>query len=92
MARTVVFAETLTPYEQELHQFPHIIVSMYHAWDPNKVYFPRLQRTLEDKMGTLRLVSAMDITGGGIKNEDIIEEMVFSIDQMNRKISSLEKL
>ena len=43
-------------------------------------------------MGTLRHVSAMDNTGGDIKKEDIIEDMVFSIDQINRKISSLKRL
>ena len=43
-------------------------------------------------MGTLRHVSAMDSTGGDIENEDIIEDMVFSIDQINRKISSLKRL
>ena len=40
----------------------------------------------------MRHVSAMDSTGGDIKNEDIIEYMVFSIDQINRKISSLNRL
>ena len=43
-------------------------------------------------MGALRHVSSMDIRGGDIKNEDIIEDMVFSIDHINRKISSLKRL
>ena len=43
-------------------------------------------------MVTLRHVSAMDSTGGDIENNDIIEDMVFSIDQINRKISSLKRL
>ena len=43
-------------------------------------------------MGTLRHVSAMDSTGVDIENEDIIEEMSLSIDQINRKLSSLKKL
>ena len=42
-------------------------------------------------MGALRHVSSMDIRGGDIKNEDIIEDMVFSIDHINRKISSLKR-
>ena len=40
----------------------------------------------------MRHVSAMDSTSGDIKNEDTIEDMVFSIDQINRKISSLKRL
>ena len=43
-------------------------------------------------MVTLRHVSAIDITGVDIKNEDIIEDMVFSIDWMNKKIYSLKIL
>ena len=43
-------------------------------------------------MGKLRHVSAMDSTGGDIENKDIIEDMVFSIKQINRKISSLKRL
>ena len=31
-------------------------------------------------------------TGGDIKNEVIIEDMVFNIDRINRKISSLKKI
>ena len=54
--------------------------------------FPRAQRTLEEEMGTLIHVSAMYSMGGDIKNEDIIEDMVFSIDKINRKISSLKIL
>ena len=54
--------------------------------------FPRAQRTLEEEMGTLIHVSAMDSTGGDIKNEVIIEDMVFSIDHIKRKISSLKIL
>ena len=41
MAGTVVYAETFTPSDQELHQCPHIILSSPHAWDPQNVFFPR---------------------------------------------------
>ena len=43
-------------------------------------------------MVTLRDMSARDSTGGAIENEDIIEDMVFSIDQIKSKISSLKRL
>ena len=43
-------------------------------------------------MVTLRHVSSMDSTGGDIENEDINEDMVFSIDQINRKICLLKRL
>ena len=56
------------------------------------VVFPRALRTLEEVIGTLRHVSDMDSTGGAIENEDIIEDMVFSIYKINRKISSLKRL
>ena len=43
-------------------------------------------------MVTLIHLNAMDSMGGYTKNEDIIEYMVFSIDYINRKISSLKRL
>ena len=60
---TVVYAETFTPSEKELHQFPHIILSSPNAWNPYNVALLRAQRNLEEDMVTLRHVSAMDSTG-----------------------------
>ena len=67
MTGTVVYDETFTPSEQELHQFPQIILSFPHTWNPQKMAFPRAQRTLEEEMGTLRHVSAMDSMEGDIE-------------------------
>ena len=92
MAGTVVYAETFTPSGQELHQCPHIIISLTHAWNPQNVVFLRARITSEEEMGTLRHVSSMDSTGEDNENEDIIEDMVFSIDQINRKLYSLKRL
>ena len=89
---TVVYAVTFTPSEQELHQCPHIILQLPRAWDPHNVVLHRARRTLEEDMGALRHVSTMYSTGGAIKNEDIIEDVVFSIYQMNSKISLLKIL
>ena len=65
MAGTVVYADTFTLSEQELHQCPHIILSLTNAWDPKNMVLPRARISLEEAMGTLRHVSAIDITGGG---------------------------
>ena len=89
---TVVYAVTFTPSEQELQQCPHIILQLPRAWDPHNVVLHRARRTLEEDMGALRHVSTMYSTGGAIKNEDIIEDVVFSIYQMNSKISLLKIL
>ena len=92
MAGTIIYSHTFTPSEKKLHQCPHIILSFTHVWDPHNMVFPREQRTSEEEMSTLIHVSTMNSTEGAIKNEDIIEDMVFSIDRMNSKISSIETL
>ena len=92
MAGTVVYAKTFTPSEQELHQCPHITLSSSHTQNPNNVVFHRSQRTLEQEIGTLRHLSPMGSMKGDLENEDIVEDMVFRIDQINRKISSLKRL
>ena len=40
MKGIVVYAETFTPSEQELHQCPHIILSSPNAWNTQNVVFP----------------------------------------------------
>ena len=85
MTGTVVYANTFTPSEQELHHCPHIILSSPHTWDPHNVSFPKARRSLDEEMGSLRFLSAVDSTGEH-------ENLVFSIDQMNRRISSLKTL
>ena len=92
MSGTIVYAKTFTPSEKELHQCPHILLPLPHTWYQQNVVLTRSLRNLKEEMGTFIHVSAMDSTGGAIKNEDIIEDMVFSIDNMNRKISSLKRL
>ena len=76
MTRTILYSKIFTPSEQELHQCPHIILSLPHPWEPHNLVLPRVIRTLEEKMSTLIH----------------IEDMVFIIDRMNRKISSLKRL
>ena len=41
MAGTVVYAETFTPSQQELHQCSNIILSLSHAWNLQNVVFPK---------------------------------------------------
>ena len=40
----------------------------------------------------MRHLSPMGSMKGDLENEDIVEDMVFRIDQINRKISSLKRL
>ena len=93
MAGTVVYADTFTPSEQELHDCPHIILSSPHAWDPHKVLFPKAKRSLDEEVGLLRLLSAVNSTGG--RESSLLpyeDELVFSLDRMNRRISGLKVL
>ena len=41
MAVTVVYADIFTPSDKELHECPHIILSLPHTWDPPNVSFPK---------------------------------------------------
>ena len=60
---TIVYEDTFTPSEKELHEYPHIILSSPHTWDPHNVSFPNPRRTLEEEMGSPRYVSAVDRKG-----------------------------
>ena len=93
MAGTVVYADTLTPSNNELHECPHIILSSPHTWNPYNVFFPKPWRTLEEYMGSPRYVSTVN-SKGGTESDMFIEnyDVVFSIDRMNRRIYGLKTL
>ena len=68
-------------------------MSLPHTWDPHNLSFLKPRRTLEEEMGSTRYASTVDSKGGTesdmfIENDDI----VFSIDRMNRRISGLKNL
>ena len=93
MAGTVVYADTFTPSDQELQDCPHIVLSSAHAWDPHEVSFPKARRSLDEEVGSMRLLNAIDSTGGrdsGLFSDT--NDLVFSLDQMNRRISGLKVL
>ena len=93
MAGTAVYADTFTPSEQELHECPHIILSSPYAWDPHKVSFTKARRTLDEEIGSLRYVSAVGRKGVKVSGLFIEEDdIAFSIDRMNRRISGLKTL
>ena len=93
MAGTFVYADTFTPSDHELHECPHIILSSPQTWDPHKVSFPKAKRTLEEEMGSLRCLSAVDRSGDRVPDlHQEEDDIVFSIDRMNRRISGLKTL
>ena len=59
MRGTVVYEDTFTQSDKELHECPHIILSLPHTWDPHNVSFPKPRRTLEEEMGSPRYVSEL---------------------------------
>ena len=93
MRGTVVYADTFTPSDKELHECPHIVLSSSHTWDLHNVSFPKPQRTLEEEMGSPWYVSTVN-SKGGIESDMFIEndDIVFSIDWMNRRIYGIKTL
>ena len=92
MDGTIIYAVTSTPSEHELHNCPHVILSSPYTWDPHKVSFPKAKRSLGEEVGSLRLVSTMN---SGIRESDAIldhNDLLFSLDRMNRRIASLSSL
>jgi len=50
MQGTIIYADTHTPSDKELHECPHINLTSNHPWDPHTVSFPRTCMMLEDVM------------------------------------------
>ena len=58
MEVTVVFANTHTPSDNQLQEFPHTNLSSPHPCDPMKVCLPEFYRLLEEEVGGVRYISA----------------------------------
>lgn len=88
MEGTIIYANTHSPSEEELHSCPMIHLSSSHPWDPEKVKFPECRMTLEEHFGGMRYLS--DISSQQqIEDKSQTEESLFSIEVINRAICSM---
>jgi len=55
MDGTVIYSLTTAPFEHELHNCPHVDLSLAHTWDPHQMSFPKAKRSLGEEVGSLRL-------------------------------------
>ena len=45
---TIIYLDTWTPTDKDLSQFPHIIMTSPHPWNPSKVQFPKTSQRVEE--------------------------------------------
>ena len=84
MCGTIVYNDTHTPSQQELHDCPHIIMSSPHEWDPHNVTFKNHARSFKEEMSQNYNVSTLsrhDVMETCDDNRD-----VFNIAQINQRI------
>ena len=48
---TIVCVDTHALTEQELNNYPHIILSSSYPWDPHSIKFPKCKRSLDEIVG-----------------------------------------
>ncbi len=90
MKGTIVCAHTHTPSDAELNQCPKIVLSSDHAWNPQKVSFPKCNKTLEEVVGGSRFVSTINIDYKEWLDQE--DNCIFDMNSINRRISSMKKL
>ena len=92
MEGTIVYADTHAPSDDDLRKYPHIELSSPHSWDPKRVKFPKCVRTLGEMLGDhsrqLSELHQHQIT----MNNQSEHESIFSLDYIQRKISSLTQI
>ena len=89
MTGTVIYVDTFTLSEQQLHYCPHITLSSNYAWDSHNVNFIKPKRILDEEMGSLYCLSVVKTTT--LRSDDQSNETVFCINQIKRKILSLKQ-
>ena len=84
MKGTVIFAETFTPSEKELHNCPHVVMSSPHEWNPHTVQFQSQARLFEDEMTQRYKISSTNLTE--FKNLHDDENLIFNIGDFNNRL------
>ena len=60
---TVIYLDTWTPTYKDLSQFPHIIMTSPHTWNPSKVQFPKTSQRVEEEL-TMRSIASVTTDHG----------------------------
>ena len=72
---TVIYLDTWTPTDEDLSQFPHIIMTSPHPWNPRDIQFPKTSRRMEEEL-TIRSIFIVEILWSVVTNA--IERIVNS--------------
>ena len=54
----IIYLDTWTPTDEDLSQFPHIIMMSPHPWNPSKFQFPKTSRRVEEEL-TMRSIASV---------------------------------
>ena len=92
MKGTIVYANTFTPSNAELESCQRIHLTSQHPWEPNEVKFPKSKNTLEDMIGSTRMISAL--RSDGFNEEEDLDGVhhAFNLESIHRKIASMKAI
>ena len=88
---TIIYLDTWTPTDEDLSQFPHIIMTSTHPWNPSEVQFPNTSRRVEEEL-TMRSIASSTTDHGmsTIKIDDFLdrEDCLYSTGKLSHRMLS----
>ena len=88
---TIIYLDTWTPTDEDLLQFPHIIMTLPHPCNPSEVQFPKTSQRVEEELTMCSIASATTDHGmSTMKIDDLldIEDCLYSIGQLSHRMLS----
>ena len=86
---TIIYLDTWTPKDEDLFQFPHIIMTSPHPWNPSEVQFPKTSRRVQEELKMRSIESATTDHGISKMNFDDLldrEDYLYSIRQLSHRM------
>ena len=98
VGETNIFSETRTSTPRELHECPHIVMTLPYPWDPDSVRFPQASRSVQEEVEMRRSnIGAIDITrsksdDNRYDNPQDSNGVIFDLDTFTSRIISSAKV
>jgi|AntRauTorckE5430_2_1112549.scaffolds.fasta_scaffold06125_2 hypothetical protein len=88
---TVIYLDTWSPTDVDLNDFPRVIMSSHHEWNPADVKFPKTSRQSEEEM-SFRSIASVRGEEFHAEDEMDMDDCLFNIGEISQRMLSSAKV
>jgi len=88
---TVIYLDTWSPTDNDLNDFPHVVMSSQHEWNPVDVKFPKTSRQSEEEM-SFRSIASVRGDEFHVEDEFDMDDCLLNVGQISQRMLSSVKV